>query len=688
MRSAFPILLLASAVSAPAAIDPDLPSPAPTVRSIFPHGVRRGTSAEVELSGQNLHDALSVEFAGRGLRAGILSSLGTKLNLRITADADAEVGRRDFRLITRRGVYVGVFDVGALPEIREKENNDDFRKPQAIALPVLVNGVLGDEDWDHFRFHAAAGETLIFDVSATRHGARVDADLAILTEGGEELAWTDDTTIFGDPHLERTFEEEGDYLIRVGSLNGGGDYRLAVGRIPYVSRTLPAGLSAGRTTLLTLSGTHLDLADEVWLGDRAAKGEIVQKLAKQIQVRFRLPAEFSTGANRIHVSHKGQEIAIPTEIRVSALPEITVAKIPATLSAALTVTPSVVLNGVIDQPGTTHYFRFTAKAGDRYTFQSESMKLGYHLDPAITILDAEGNKLAYADDPGVDDRSDEYQIDADLSHTFDKAGTYYVAIRDGMHRGGDQLVYRLTLQRMAPDFIVELREPVKSFYQGQEDTIQVRVRRRAGWDAPVEVWAEGLPPGLIAGRQTVAPKDSVVKDTCGADRTIDGAIALLAVRAESAPLGHFDIKIKARGTMNGAVVERGAIVRYQNLAAGYVYGPMQVQRAQVTIVAAPGVILTVPETLSVAPGGSRELRVVVRRFGAAKQRDILVRALHNQPGVTVEPIRVPAGARDIKLVVSVNTQASSGPLTLEAVSAADGKPLGESAPFFMEVKPK
>ena len=66
------------------------------------------------------------------------------------------------------------------------------------------------------------GRTMIFDVSATRHGSRLDADVAILDERGEELAWVDDTTIFGDPHLEFTFAKTGDYVVRVGSLNGGG----------------------------------------------------------------------------------------------------------------------------------------------------------------------------------------------------------------------------------------------------------------------------------------------------------------------------------------------------------------------------------------------------------------------------------------------------------------------------------
>src|SRR6185369_7108154 len=172
-----------------AAVDPDLPSPAPSIAGVFPHGAQRGKSTEVVLAGQNLHQAKSVEFAGRGVKAAILSSLGTEVRLRITVDATAEPGRRDFRLTTAKGAYVGVFDIGALPEINEVEDNDLWRKPQPITLPVLVNGIIGSEDWDHFQFHAKAKETLIFDVSAARHGSRLDADLAILDSRGMELAW-------------------------------------------------------------------------------------------------------------------------------------------------------------------------------------------------------------------------------------------------------------------------------------------------------------------------------------------------------------------------------------------------------------------------------------------------------------------------------------------------------------------
>lgn len=677
--------MLAMVVCSFCALDPDLPSPAPKVTGIFPHGAARGTSTEVDISGQNLHDAISIKFSGRGVQADILSASASKMKVRISVAPTAEAGRRDFRLTTGRGVYVGVFDVGALPEIREVEKNDDWRKPQALSLPVLVNGIIADEDWDHFSVEAQAGDTLVFDVSATRHGSRLDADLAILDERGEELAWVDDTTIFGDPHLEHTFAKSGTYIIRVGSLAGGlaSDYRLSAGRLPYVHRTMPAGLGTNQTTIMTLSGVHLDQMDEVTLGDQALRGEILQKSSKQARVRFRVPASFPSGSFKLHASYKGQEIAVPTLMPVSKLPETTISTAPAQFGKPMDIQPSVVVNGAIENPDETHYFRFPARAGETFVFRPESMKLGYHLDPAVTLFDADGQKLGYADDPGVDDRSDEYQLDHDLSHRFEKDGLYVVSIRDGMYRGGEQLVYRLAVERKEPDFILELREPVKTLHQGQESTIQVRVRRRAGWTAPVEVWAEGLPDGVIVERRTAEPKNSIVKDTCGVDREVDGAIVLLPIRAAGARTGRSEFQMKGSGVMNGRAVERTAIVRYENAAAGHVYGPMEVQVSELTITTPPKVLISTPDTVTIDPGQELPLTVSIRRFGDAKAGSLRLRTRGS--GIKPAELEITEGSRNAKLPVSLAGTGESASLIVEAVGP-DGQILGESVPVTVRVK--
>lgn len=667
------------------AVDPDLPSVAPKIAGVFPHGARRGTATEVELSGQNLYDANAIQFAGRGVTGQILSATDSKLKVRVTVEPNAEVGRRDFRLTTNRGVYVGVFDIGSLPEIVELEKNDDWRKPQVIPLPVLVNGIIDNEDWDHFRIEAKAGETLVVDVSATRHGSRLDADLAILDQRGEELAWVDDTTIFGDPHLEYKFAESGTYIVRVGSLGGGpnADYRLSIGHLPYVRRALPAGLGKNRSTVVTLSGVHLDQLDAVVLGDGAVRGEILEKHENQARVRFRVPAGLVSGTYKLHALHNGQEIALPTVMQVSNLSEVTPSAAPVSFKKPLDIEPSTIVNGVILNPREAHHFRFHARAGETFVFHPESMKLGYHLDPTVTLFDSDGQKLGYADDPGADERTDEYQLDGDLSHRFAKDGTYIVAIRDGMYRGGEQLLYRLTVERKAPDFIVELREPVKTLYQGQDSTIQVRVRRRADWTAPVNVWIEGLPDGVLAEKQVAAPKNSIVKDTCGVDREVDGTIVSLPIHVTQAKNGRSEFRIKAAGSMDGHNVEHTGIVRYENASAGYTYGAMEVQTAELTIVPPPKVLLSLTDKISVKPGADTPITISIRRFGDAKAGPLKLRSRGD--GIKQVEVEVAEGAKSAKLPLSIDAGRDSASVAVQALTP-EGQLLGESAPMIVTIK--
>jgi hypothetical protein len=269
-----------------------------------------------------------------------------------------------------------------------------------------------------------------------------------------------------------------------------------------------------------------------------------------------------------------------------------------------------------------------------------------------------------------------------LSHRFDNEGDYVVGIRDGMYRGGEQLVYRLTVEQQDPDFIVELREPVKSAYQGQDSTIQVRVRRRA-WSAPVEVWAEGLPAGVAVEKQTAEPKNSIVKDTCGVDREIDGTIVLLPLHAAGAPVARSEFRIKGRGVMDGRTVERTAIVRYEHAAAGYTYGPMEVQTAELTIVPQPRVLISAPESITIGPEQETLVNVSVRRFGEAKSGPLTLRTRGS--GIRAGEVMLPEASKTAKVPVVLLGNAGPASLVFEAI-AADGQPLGESAPVTVRLR--
>src|SRR6266849_1788095 len=185
-----------------AAADPTLPDLAPSVRAGFPLGARVGETVEVQFLGRNLNDLVEITFARKDIRAEVLSSDFFGVKARVSIGPNVPTGLHDYRVRTMRGTYVGVFHVGSLSAQRETEPNNDLAHAQKITLPAIVDGVVEQSDYDVFRFHANAGEILVFDLLARRAGSGLDATLGILDERGNELDFNDDYYIHKDPHLE------------------------------------------------------------------------------------------------------------------------------------------------------------------------------------------------------------------------------------------------------------------------------------------------------------------------------------------------------------------------------------------------------------------------------------------------------------------------------------------------------
>lgn len=655
-------------LASPAFAQEEFPNLAPTVQSVFPRGAARGVATRLELRGSNLEGLNEIEIAGRGVRAEIVSTHSSHAAILVEAQSDAEAGRRDFRIRGPHGTYVGVLEIGARPESDEAEPNDDWRKPQPLELPGVANGIVTSEDFDHFGFDAEAGQTYVFHVMATRNGSQLDANLAVLDAQGYELLWNDDATIFGDPHIEFKPAKTARYVLRVGSLAGGAnaEYRLAAGSFPFVRHTLPAGLQRGVGTEIALHGVNLDRVTQVWLGDREATGEILRQAPTELLVRLTAPGEAAAGARRLHLETDDGEAPLSPSVWVSDLPEVTAAT-PDKLEAAVRVEGPVIVNGVLSRPKQKHFFSFQARAGETFDFRVESMRLGYHVDPTLTLLDSEGRKLAYADDPGIDERSDEFQLDPTLSHRFETDGVYYAVVRDGMYRGREDFVYRLTIAPSEPYFTVELGDSVPTVLAGQPASIHVRVRRRAGWDQPVEVWAENLPPGVTAEHSVAAPEDSVVKNACGVERVIDGTIVELPLNVPADALGRTQFVVKAAGEWNGKRVEQTATVIYERYAAGYLYGPMEVQQAELTVAPAPRVLLTVPETVEASGDEPIRIPVGVRRFLDLRDSDLTLRLVGLPTGWTAAAVAVPAAARKAEIELEGQSVSASALVRVQAL---------------------
>jgi hypothetical protein len=121
---------------------------------------------------------------------------------------------------------------------------------------------------------------------------------------------------------------------------------------------------------------------------------------------------------------------------VGDLPEIVEEEIDGD-AVPVAVTLPVTVNGRIFPREDVDFWSFRAKRGDVVTCVVEAARLGSPLDARIELLDPSGRRLAECDDAlGADPR---------LSVAIPEDGTYQVKIHDVNVRGGQALVYRLTL---------------------------------------------------------------------------------------------------------------------------------------------------------------------------------------------------------------------------------------------------
>ena len=141
----------------------------PFVQSIFPRGARQGTEVEISIQGKYLGGAHEIRFSGTGVAGKVLDASESQVKVLVNYLARCSRWRRDLRVLTPRGSFVQVFEVGGLPEQMEVEPNDDWSKASLLPLPVVVNGRISAGDYDHFRIGASAGQVLVFDLNSSRN---------------------------------------------------------------------------------------------------------------------------------------------------------------------------------------------------------------------------------------------------------------------------------------------------------------------------------------------------------------------------------------------------------------------------------------------------------------------------------------------------------------------------------------
>ncbi len=483
----------------------------PALNYLYPAGAQRGTSTEVVAGGTFERWPVRAWCDNAAIDVQPHKDKG---KLTVVVPADAAPGVYWIRLADDQGASgLRPFIVGTLPEVMEKEPNDDYRKAQPLDKSCVVNGRLEKTgDVDCFSIKLTKGQTLVASLEANRTlGSPMDGVLQIVSATGAVLAENNDYHDL-DPQIVFTAPADGTYVVRAYAFPASPDssiafaggelfvYRLTVTTDAFVEHAFPLAVQRGQPGEVELVGWNLP---------EAAR-------------KVRIPAGDGADANVFHP--KAANAAL-----VRLEPHATVVKArtadgkePQTLALPTTV------SGMLDAPKTPDRYQFVAKKGQKMVFQLESRALGFALSGVLRLTDAGGKVLARAEEPPPQPTG---ARDAVLTFTVPQDGTYHIEVADLHGEAGPRRVYCLRALLARPDYQLTLAADRFTIAPGKPLEIAVAVERREAFAGEIEITADGLPKGVTvtpvkvkAGDKTATLRFTAASDALSGSVRIAGRV--------------------------------------------------------------------------------------------------------------------------------------------------------------------
>ena len=223
--------------------------------------VQRGATTEVTVftypnQKKGFAGTFAALFQGEGLRAEIVPH-GEKdsvdqLKLKVTADATAALGSREFRIAAANGASTcgQLLVVDGPVVVEQTEPHADREKAQPVVVGQTISGQLtAREQVDVYKLTATAGQSVTFAMHCfrffyKRHNQfdQLDPILVISDAVGRELSSNDDFH-FADSLVNYKFEQAGDYFVTVRDVDFNGTasftYVLQTTDRPFVTAAFP-----------------------------------------------------------------------------------------------------------------------------------------------------------------------------------------------------------------------------------------------------------------------------------------------------------------------------------------------------------------------------------------------------------------------------------------------------------------
>ena len=367
----------------------------PTLNSVSPVGVARGTTVEMTVEGLNLAKSSAIYFSEPGITGKILrvkelpdlpenrlGSNGTpstvdlgplpprnQVTVEVEVSVDAEIGPVRFRLLTPLGTTPeGEFLVEPYyGESNDKEPNDTAEDAVEVFLPAILTGTISKPgDVDYFKIHVDAGEQLVFLDGGALIGSGLEPVVSILDDHQAVIHEFGEKGGMEAIRFAHKFDKAGTYYVRIADYReeggGGNFYRIIVGNYPVVLSAYPLGIETGKTREIALQGFNVPAKISV-------KGD---------------PQQFSEDAMRLRPEHSFNELrfALSRAPDVDAAPGQTIP------------VPSTVNGRVTEADGNRYHFH--ARKGQHLVVDVTARRFGSDLDSYIEVLDNDGHPIERA----------------------------------------------------------------------------------------------------------------------------------------------------------------------------------------------------------------------------------------------------------------------------------------------------
>jgi hypothetical protein len=570
--------------------------PLPRLFVVSPCGGKQGSTFEVTFAGQDVEDPQALLFSHAGIKAEPIipppppapkpdpnkkpdpkkpaepakpAPRTPVTTFRVSIAASTPVGIYDVRLVNKWGISnARAFVVGDLKEVAEKEPNDDVPQAQRVELDSTINGVIASPtDVDYYVFAGKKGQRVLATCLASTIDSRLFAGLGLYDKAGHQLALNRHFRD-NDAQVDCTLPADGDYYLRVAEFThsqGSGEhfYRLNLSTAPWIDAILPLAVVPGQTTSLTVYGRNLPggQLDSTSVED----GKVLEKLPVLVNVPFdpaphqplsyngRVPPAAATLDGLEYRVRNASGTSNPFFLAFARAPLVVESGSHDTPEKAQEVTLPCEISGQIEKLHNRDWYVFQARKNAVYHVELFSDRLGSHTDMYFILRRADNKQeLANLDDnPEVltnvrfFNRSDD---PPPFRFVAPEDGKYQLLVssRDADSRAGPRHYYRVRIAAEQPDFHLflmpsdGLRPDSCCLRQGGQENFTVLVQREEGFNGPVTVTAEGLPPGVTCAPQVLAP---------GIRQT-----SLVLSASPQAAVWTGEIKIKGTATINGQQV--------------------------------------------------------------------------------------------------------------------------------------